>query len=161
MTHMLASAKGENWFALTTGPLPVERALAWATSPSCGAVACFLGTVRDHAEGHTGVTAIDYEAYTSQVMPRFEAISSAARERWPEIGRIAVWHRTGRVALGEVAIVVVVSTPHRAEAFEACRRVVDTVKRTAPIWKKETWEGGTDWSLEVRPIEPPPGAGQT
>jgi molybdopterin synthase catalytic subunit len=161
MTHVLAPAKGDNWVALSADRLPVESALTWVTSPPCGAVACFVGTVRDHAEGHTGVSAIDYEAYTSKAITRFEAILAGARERWPEIGRMVVWHRTGLVALKEASVVVVVSTPHRAEAFEACRYVIDTVKSSAPIWKKETWEGGSDWSLEVRPIESPPGAGQT
>jgi molybdopterin synthase catalytic subunit len=116
--------------------------------------------VRDHAEGRTGVQAIDYEAYAPQVLPRFEAIVAAARELWPDLGRAVVWHRVGHVELGEASVVVVVSTPHRAEAFEACRYLIDTLKATAPIWKHETWEGGTDWSLSARPIEPPPKVGQ-
>ncbi len=160
MTHVLASAEGDNWLELTTEPLGAERALAWAQRPSCGAVACFVGTVRDHAEGRTGVQVIDYEAYTSQVLPRFEAIASSARERWPDLARIVVWHRVGRVELGEVSVVVAVSTPHRAEAFEACRYVIDTLKATTPIWKRETWEGGTDWSPAARPVEPAPRAGR-
>ena len=160
MTHVLASAKGDNWLGLTAEPLSSERALAWVEKPSCGAVACFVGTVRDHAEGRTGVRAIDYEAYAPQALLRFEAIVAAARERWPDLGRAVVWHRVGRVELGEASVVVVVSTPHRAEAFEACRYMIDTLKATAPIWKQETWEGGTDWSLATRPIEPPPKVGQ-
>jgi molybdopterin synthase catalytic subunit len=103
------------------------------------------------------VRSIDYEAYTSQVLPRFEAIVVAARERWPEVGRAVVWHRVGRIELGEVSVVVVASTPHREEAFDACRYLIDTLKATAPIWKHETWEGGTDWSLAARPVEPTPG----
>ena len=148
--------QGDNWLELTPEPLSSERALGWVERPSCGAVVCFVGTVRDHAEGRTGVKAIDYEAYTLQVLPRFEAIAAAARERWPELGRIVVWHRVGHVQLGEASVVVAVSTPHRAEAFEACRYVIDTLKATTPIWKRETWEGGTDWSLAARPVEPVP-----
>ena len=158
MTHVLASGEGDNWLELTDEPLVTERALAWAERPSCGAVACFVGTVRDHAEGRTGVQAIDYQAYTAQVLPRFEAIVHAARERWPDLGRAVVWHRIGHITLGEASVVVVVSTPHRAEAFEACRYMIDTLKATVPIWKHETWEGGTDWSQAARPIEPPPEA---
>ena len=79
MTYVLASVQGDNWLELTAEPLPTERALEWVERPSCGAVACFVGTVRDHAEGRTGVLAIDYEAYTAQVLPRFEAIVAAAR----------------------------------------------------------------------------------
>ncbi len=160
MTHVLPSVTGDNWLELTNEPLPVERALAWVERPSCGAVACFVGTVRDHADGRKGVQAIDYEAYEQHVLPRFEAIVATARERWPDLARALVWHRVGHLELGEASVVVVVSTPHRAEAFEACRYLIDTLKATAPIWKRETWEGGTDWSRAARPIEPPPKAGQ-
>jgi molybdopterin synthase catalytic subunit len=153
MTSVLDSVQGDNWLELTPEPLSPERALAWVERPSCGAVVSFVGTVRDHAEGRTGVKAIDYEAYTLQVIPRFEAIAAAARERWAEIGRIVVWHRVGHVQLGEASVVVAVSTPHRAQAFDACRYVIDTLKVTTPIWKRETWEGGTDWSLATRPVE--------
>ena len=151
---MLAPAQGDDWLEVTLEPLLAERALAWVERPTCGAVACFVGVVRDNAEGHTGVTAIDYEAYSPQVLPRFEAMAVAAREHWPELGGIVVWHRVGELTLGEASVVVVVSTPHRAESFEACRYLIDTLKATAPIWKHETWEGGTDWSLAVHPIEP-------
>jgi len=160
MADVLAPAQGDEWLELTAEPLPTERALRWVERPSCGAVACFVGTVRDQAEGHTDVRAIDYEAYTSQVLPRFEAIASAARDRWPGLGGVVVWHRVGRVELGEASVVVVVSTPHRGDAFDACRYLIDTLKATAPIWKHETWEGGTDWSLASRPIEPVPGITQ-
>jgi molybdopterin synthase catalytic subunit len=156
MAGVLASPQGDNWLELTSEPLPTEQALKWVERPSCGAVACFAGTVRDHAEGRTGVRSIDYEAYTSQVLPRFSAIVAAARERWPELGRAVVWHRIGHIELGEASVVVVVSTPHREEAFDACRYLIDTLKATAPIWKHETWEGGTDWSLATRPVEAAP-----
>ena len=86
----------------------------------------------------------------------FSAIVAAARERWPELGRAVVWHRIGHIELGEASVVVVVSTPHREEAFDACRYLIDTLKATAPIWKHETWEGGTDWSLATRPVEAAP-----
>jgi len=157
MTHVLASIQGDNWLELTPEPLVVERALEWVERPSCGAVASFVGTVRDTAEGRAGVKAIDYEAYTLQVLPRFEAIAATARERWPDLGRVLIWHRVGHILLGEASVVVAVSTPHRAEAFEACRYLIDTLKATAPIWKRETWEGGTDWSPAARPVEPAPG----
>lgn len=157
---MLDSVQGDNWLELTPEPLASERALAWVERPSCGAVACFVGTVRDHADGRTGVTAIDYEAYTLQVLPRFEALAASARERWTDLGRVVVWHRVGQVRLGEASVVVAVSTPHRAEAFEACRYLIDTLKATTPIWKRETWEGGTEWSPATRPVEPVPKVAQ-
>jgi molybdopterin synthase catalytic subunit len=156
MASVLPPAQGDNWLELTSESLSTEGALAWANRPSCGAVACFVGTVRDNAEGHRGVESIDYEAYTDQVLPRFEAIAEAARERWDDLGGVVVWHRLGHIVLGEASVVVVVSSPHRAEAFEACRYLIDTLKATTPIWKHETWEGGTDWSLASRPVEPAP-----
>ena len=158
MAGVLAPAQGDNWLELTLEPLLSERAFTWALRPSCGAVACFLGTVRDNAEGHTGVFAIDYEAYVDQVLPRFEAIAATARERWSDLGAVVVWHRIGHIELGDASVVVVVSSPHRAEAFEACRYLIDTLKATAPIWKHESWDGGTDWALAARPVEPPPRA---
>ncbi|MGA2528913.1 MAG: molybdenum cofactor biosynthesis protein MoaE [Acidimicrobiales bacterium] len=154
MAGVVAPEQGDDWLELTAEPLSSERALAWVQRPSCGALACFVGIVRDNAEGHTGVKAIDYEAYTDQVLPRFEAIAAGARRRWADLGAVVVWHRVGHLELGEASVVVVVSSSHRGEAFEACRYLIDTLKATAPIWKHETWEGGTDWSLAARPVEP-------
>lgn len=114
--------------------------------PGCGAVVTFAGTVRDHAEGRRGVVRLDYEAYEEQVGPRLAGIATEARRRWPAIGRVALLHRVGRLDVTEVSVVVAVSTPHRLEAFEAARWCIDTLKATVPIWKQETWEGGTDWA---------------
>ena len=80
-------------------------------------------------------------------MPRLTDVATAARSRWPEIGRLALLHRVGRLEVGEVAVVVAASTPHRAEAFAAAQFCIDTLKHTVPIWKRETWEGGSDWSV--------------
>ena len=154
MTGVLAPVQGDDWLELTAEPLSGEHALAWVQRPSCGTLACFVGIVRDNAEGHTGVKAIDYEAYTDQVLPRFEAIVAATRKRWTDLGAVVVWHRVGHLELGEASVVVVVSSPHRGEAFEACRYLIDALKATAPIWKHETWDGGTDWSLASHPVEP-------
>ncbi|MEA3186121.1 MAG: hypothetical protein QOJ74_2598, partial [Ilumatobacteraceae bacterium] len=88
-----------------------------------------------------------YEAYESQVVPRFEAIETELRQRWPETGRLAVMHRTGTLELGESSVVVVVSAPHRAEAFEAARFAIDALKLSAPIWKHEVWQDGADWGI--------------
>ena len=74
-------------------------------------------------------------------------MATSARAQWPMVGRLALLHRIGRLEVGEVSVVVAASTPHRAEAFEAARYCIDTLKHTVPIWKRETWEGGTDWSV--------------
>ncbi|MGZ4767079.1 MAG: molybdenum cofactor biosynthesis protein MoaE, partial [Ilumatobacteraceae bacterium] len=115
-----------------------------------GAVVLFSGTVRDHAVDERGdrrdqVESLTYEAYESQVVPRFEAIDSEVRQRWPETGRLVLIHRTGKLALGESSVIVVVSAPHRAEAFEAAHFAIDALKLSAPIWKHEVWQGGADW----------------
>jgi molybdopterin synthase catalytic subunit len=81
------------------------------------------------------------------------AIADEMRARWPALGRIALLHRTGVVDIGDAAVVVAVSAPHRAEAFEAARFAIDTLKRTVPIWKRESWAGGESWGLEAQHLE--------
>lgn len=136
----------DTWVALTDEVLPVGAALDWAVRPDCGAVVLFSGTVRDHADHRTGVTKLTYEAYAEQVEPRLAAIAAEARRRWP-VGRLALLHRTGELVVGESSVVVVASSAHRGEAFEAARFGIDTLKATVPIWKRETWAGGEDWGL--------------
>lgn len=120
-------------------------ASAWVVQPSCGAVVTFAGTARDHSVGRVGVKQLDYEAYEEQVVPALGRVADGAFARHPEIGRIAIWHRTGALAVGDVAVVVAVSTPHRAEAFAAASWAIDEVKATAPIWKREHHAAGIDW----------------
>jgi len=153
MPPALGPASGDDWIDVSEETLPVDRAWSWAVVPSCGGVVTFCGTVRDHSEGRPGVTGLEYEAYVDHVVPRLEDVAGAARSRWPEIGRLALWHRVGRLAVGDVSVVVVTSAPHRAVAFDGARYCIDTVKRTVPIWKRETWAGGSDWSLCTHTIE--------
>lgn len=149
---VLPPADGDDWLALTSDELPVGAAYEWCVRPSCGAVVLFSGTARDHADGRTGVTLLTYEAYEEHVLPRFAAIAAEIRRVWPTTGRIAILHRTGPLQLGESSVVVAVSTPHRGEAFEAARFGIDTLKATAPIWKQEQWEEGTDWALGAHQV---------
>jgi len=151
--------EGDDWLGCTSAPLPVALAGEWVVRPDCGAVVVFTGTARDHAEGRDGVTLLAYEAYESQVVPALERVVADLRATWPTVGRTVVLHRTGEVALGEAAVVVSVSAPHRDEAFEAARFAIDTVKAVAPIWKKERWAGGDDWGtgatdLAGSPVRP-------
>jgi molybdopterin synthase catalytic subunit len=145
-------ATGDTWFAISEQPLPVGDAYEWAIRPDCGAVVLFSGTVRDHAEGRAGVEFLEYEAYESKALERFETIAAEARSAWPAIGRVAMLHRVGRLELGESAVVVAVSAPHRAEAFEAARFAIDTLKVAAPIWKHETWQDGAAWGADAVPV---------
>jgi molybdopterin synthase catalytic subunit len=144
--------EGDTWLGLSAGPLPVAEAVSWATRPDCGGLVLFSGTARDHAEGRPGVERLEYEAYDAQVVPRLAAVADEARVRWPAVGRVALLHRTGVLAVGESAVVVVVSAPHRAEAFDAARFCIDTLKRSVPIWKRETWADGESWGLEAQHI---------
>jgi len=140
------------WVGLTPDVLPVGRVADWAVLPSCGAVVTFTGTARDHAAGRPDVSGLEYEAYESQIEPRFVAIAEEARRRWPDLGRLAILHRTGPVAIGEASVVVAAGSPHRTEAFEAARWCIDTLKDTTPIWKRETWAGGESWGLDARAL---------
>ncbi|MFM9226462.1 MAG: molybdenum cofactor biosynthesis protein MoaE [Actinomycetota bacterium] len=146
---------GHEWFELTASALPIGEIYEWAVRPECGAVVLFSGTVRDHAQGRTGVTALEYEAYAEAVLPVFERIAAETRKRHPGAVRIAILHRTGELALGESSVVVAVSSGHRPVAFEAARFAIDSLKESAPIWKKEIWPGGSDWGTGAHEIVPP------
>ncbi|MDE0602576.1 MAG: molybdenum cofactor biosynthesis protein MoaE [bacterium] len=114
--------------------------------PEAGAVALFLGTVRNHSPRRDGVTHLEYEVYRAQACGKIAEIVTEAAQRWSVVA-IAVEHRMGRVEVGEVAVAVAVSSGHRAEAFAAARYLIDELKERAPIWKKEHWDGGAEWSL--------------
>ena len=143
----------DTWTGLTSQPLPVEQASAWVALPRCGGIVTFNGTARDHSEGRPDVSALEYEAYVEHVEPKLAAIADEARDRWTDLGRIAMIHRMGPVAIGESAVVVAVSAPHRDNAFEAARFCIDTLKGTVPIWKRESWADGESWGLEPQHVQ--------
>jgi molybdopterin synthase catalytic subunit len=120
----------------------VDALLAQVTSPACGGTCVFLGTVRDGPDEH-GVTAIEYSAYEEMVEAEFGRLLADAGTRWPD-ARIAVRHRLGRIAAGEASIAIAAAAPHRAQAFEACRFVIEEVKRRIPVWKKELRLDGSE-----------------
>jgi molybdopterin synthase catalytic subunit len=143
-----------DWLALVQEPIAVDPLVAWATTPGIGGVVVFLGVVRDHAEGRDGVDALPYEAYEEPARRRLGEIAAAVRAEWPMIDRVAVVHRLGRLTLSETAVAVVVSSPHRAEAFAAAQACIDRVKEQVPIWKKEHWSDGSGWATGSQPLEP-------
>lgn len=147
-----APPDGADWIELLATPLPTEAAVAWATTSAAGAVVSFLGVVRDHSEGRSDVVGLGYEAYEVEAVRVLSEIASEARRRWPEVERVALLHRTGELDLSEPAVAVVVSSPHRDEAFDAARYCIDTLKETAPIWKREHWSDGSDWARAEQPI---------
>ena len=140
---------GDDWLGLTDAQLPIGEIYEWCVRPNCGAVVLFSGTVRDHADGRTDVTHLEYEAYDEMVVPKLDQIVAETRARWSEVGRIALVHRTGRLELGESSVVAAVSAPHRPEAFAAARFAIDALKVSVPVWKREVWEGGTDWGTNA------------
>ncbi len=149
---MQEPAAGDDWVGISDQPLPVEGALDWAHRPDCGAVVLFSGVARDHSGDREAVDRLEYEAYEAQVAPRLAALASEARRRWPAVGRLVMIHRVGELVVGDSAVVVVASSPHRPEAFAAARFCIDALKATIPIWKRERWEDGESWGLEAQHI---------
>jgi molybdopterin synthase catalytic subunit len=127
---------------LTRDPLSVDRLVAEVSAPERGGTCVFLGTVRNGPE-EQGVTAIEYSAYEEMVEAEFGRLLADAGGRWPE-ARVAVRHRLGVIPSGEASIAIAAAAPHRAEAFEACRFVIEEVKRRIPVWKKELRVDGTE-----------------
>ena len=137
---------------LTSEVLDVGSVYNWAAIESCGAVVVFSGIVRDNAEGRTDVKSLTYEAYEDQVVPKLEIIADEMRSRWNDLGRIALIHRVGKLELTESSVLVVVSSPHRPEAFAAARYGIDALKISVPIWKQENWKDGSDWGTNSHEI---------
>jgi len=130
-------------FLLSDTPLSLERVAAEVASDDAGAIATFVGTTRAHSRGRE-VIRLEYEAYEGMAEAEMERIAGELRERHDVID-VAIHHRVGPVEIGETSVVIAVSAPHRAAAFEACREAIDTLKETIPLWKKEVYEGGEEW----------------
>ena len=128
---------------LQTEPIVADELIRAVQSAADGAVALFLGTVRNHNEGRR-VLALEYSAYAEMAETEMRRIEQEAKERF-EITAVVMAHRTGRLEIGEVSVGVAVAAPHRGAAFKACRFVIDTLKKSVPIWKKELFEGGQAW----------------
>jgi len=139
----MGADKDEDLIALRSTPLEIGSLI---DSGGGGAVAVFLGITRGETDAAgRNLVALDYEAYPEMALEQMKRLAAEARMRWP-ILRLALLHRIGIVGVGQPSVVVSVSTPHRAEAFEACRFLIDRVKAEAAIWKKEVWsDGSTSW----------------
>jgi molybdopterin synthase catalytic subunit len=134
--------------ALSDAPLDVPGALASVSGPDCGGLAVFVGTVRSSpavpGKESKSVVRLDYEAHPALAPQRLDDIARRAAERW-DVRRVTAIHRTGPCDLGEPTVVVACGAPHRGDALEACRWLIDELKATVPIWKKERWAGGGEW----------------
>lgn len=127
-------------------PLSMDALLAEVGGPSMGGVVTFTGVVRNQARG-SEIDHLEYEAYAPMAEKEMRKIVEAIALRWPQV-RIALSHRVGRLAIGDAAVMIAAAAPHRAEAFEACRFAIDTLKKTVPIWKKEFATSGAYWVEE-------------
>ena len=134
---------------ITAGPLAPEPFLQHVRRDDSGAVALFLGVVRDHSHGRR-VLYLEYDAYPEMAERKLREVAEEALARWP-ITDVAIAHRTGRLEIGETSLLVAVSSPHRHDAFAACHHIVNRIKEVVPIWKKEVWEGGEAW-IEGEPV---------
>ena len=130
-------------FLLTHDPIDTQAVVAAASDDEAGAVAVFLGTVRRHSRGRT-VLHLDYEGYDGMAEQCMAEIAGELAAR-RGLTRVAMTHRLGRVEIGEPSVVIAVSSPHRADALAACQEAIDALKVRAPLWKKESYEGGEEW----------------
>jgi molybdopterin synthase catalytic subunit len=133
--------------ALSSEPLDVQAAVDEVTDPAGGGIGLFVGTVRESAASkdiNKPVIRLEYEAHESLAGSRLEEIAMDACRKW-EVLRLVALHRTGTCELGEPTVVVACSAPHRADALDACRYVIDTIKQTVPIFKKEVYDDGSSW----------------
>ncbi len=128
---------------LTRDPLDRDVLIAAVSHPSVGGIVVFEGIVRDNARGKQ-VRYLEYDTYEEMAVAQIRTIIQEAQQRWG-VERVAVAHRFGRLEIGEASVIIVVASPHRAEAFDACRYIIDTLKTTVPIWKKEVATNGEEW----------------
>ena len=131
---------------LQSGPIDIAALLDGMRAERDGAISVFLGTVRNENAGRS-VSHLEYEAYAGMAEREMERVAAEARERFG-ITRIVIVHRTGRLEIGEVSVAIVVAAPHRANAMDACRFAIDTVKASVPIWKREHFTDGTSVWIE-------------
>jgi molybdopterin synthase catalytic subunit len=129
---------------LTEQPIDVAALEAEVGAARHGAIVTFVGVVRETSPTGKGVDYLEYEAFTGMAQAEMERIAAAVEARWPHAD-IVIVHRVGRMEIGEASVAIAVATPHRAEAFEACRFAIDTLKQTVPIWKKEIFADGSEW----------------
>jgi molybdopterin synthase catalytic subunit len=133
---------------LTRTAIQPGELLAAVSDPALGGSVLFLGTVR-RSEEDGPVVAVEYSAYEAMVAAELERILAEARERWPD-ARVAATHRVGTIPAGEASIGIAAALPHRAEAFAACRYVIEEIKRRLPVWKRERFEDGRrDWKMQA------------
>lgn len=144
--------KAEDSFGITLAPLSIEEIYIKADNPANGAVVVMSGMVRNQTDGKA-VIALEYQAYEPMALHIFYQIAADVRRCWTDVNRVAIYHRVGRLKIGEISVVVAVGCPHRSEAFAACQYIIDTLKHNAPIWKKEHWQDGSSSWVSIGACE--------
>lgn len=130
-------------YEITRDPIQIQTVIDKVIRREAGAITTFIGTVRELTNGKKTLFLI-YEAYESMALKKLEQIGMEIEERWNG-AKVAISHRVGRLEITDVAVVIAVSTPHRADAYEANRFAIERIKEIVPIWKKEHWEDGEEW----------------
>lgn len=130
-------------FEISKEPLDTQSIINKVVQREAGAITTFIGTVRELTGGKKTLYLI-YEAYESMAVKKLEQIGCEIEERWPG-AKVAISHRVGKLEITDIAVVIAVSTPHRADAYEANRYAIERIKEIVPIWKKEHWEDGEEW----------------
>ena len=128
---------------LSREPIDADALIQRVTRPGNGGICTFHGIVRDNMDGRP-VLKLEYEAFEPMALQELERIGRQVQERWG-LTDVEIEHRIGELRIGEASVVIAVGAPHRAEAFEACRYIIDTLKTTVPIWKKEFYRDGAVW----------------
>ena len=139
-------------FAITFAPLSLDEAYRLADDGRNGAIVVMSGMVRDNTDGQA-VESLEYQAYEPMALEVFKQIAEQIRQQWAEVTHVVMHHRTGRLTVGEISVLVAVGCPHRSEAFAACKYAIDTLKHNAPIWKKEHWANGSSSWVSIGACE--------
>ncbi len=130
---------------ITIHPINIQKIIDSVTTPESGGIDVFIGITRNHSK-HRPVLFLEYEAYEPMALKTMDQIEQEARSKW-QLHKVAIVHRIGKVDVGESSVAIAVSSAHRKEAFEACRFLIDKLKQTVPIWKREYFADGTiEWS---------------
>jgi molybdopterin synthase catalytic subunit len=134
----------EDIFEITREPIDKQGLEQRLLTGASGAMVTFDGVVRNQTAGRQ-VISLQYDAYVPMAIKEMSRIGDEVRERWPEVDRIGIIHRFGELKISESSVVIVITSPHRRVAFEACHYTIDRLKQTVPIWKKEVFEDGEEW----------------
>ena len=136
-------AEDADFFKIVSDKIEIEEVIRKVSDIESGAIVVFIGTVRKSSRGRK-IKYLEYEAYREMTLREFSKIAQEIRQMW-DIRKLAIVHRIGKLDLGEISILIVVSAPHRDEAYRASRYAIEKLKQAVPIWKKEVWEGGEEW----------------